>query len=354
MGKHLAIVGGGICGSLLAYELIKQGFQVSVFDKSQDQKSCSYTAAGMLAPMAELESADNGVYQLGLRSLQLWPDIIAQLKQQGLPVFFDDHGTIVLSHRQDMGSFNQFVQTLKNKLGGDFDQSCEFCSVPELESELTQLPRGLLLKNEAQVDSAQLLPALKQVIQTQGQWIDKGVDNVDAYSVDGESFDWVFDCRGLAAKSEINELYGVRGERILVHAPDVNIKHMVRLMHPRYRIYMVPREDNHYIIGATEIESADDGPISVRSALELLSAAFSVHSGFAEARIVNMKTGLRPTMLDHQPVINKKQGLTRINGLYRHGYLLAPAVIENALQTFSLKANSDNKNERGEIRESAV
>jgi glycine oxidase len=70
--------------------------------------------------------------------------------------------------------------------------------------------------------------------------------------------------------------------------------------------------------------------MSVRSALELLSAAYSVHKGFAEARIISMSTGVRPTSLDHQPIVDVQGGLTRINGLYRHGYLLTPAVIEQA------------------------
>jgi len=125
-----------------------------------------------------------------------------------------------------------------------------------------------------------------------------------------------------------------------------------RMMHPRYKIYIVPRGNGcegidleyckecklsqttgykRYIVGATEIESEDDSPISVRSNMELLSALYTVHPSFGEARVVNSETNCRPAFKDNLPRIENETGLTRINGLYRHGYLLAPAIVEKAL-----------------------
>ncbi|MGR6873045.1 FAD-dependent oxidoreductase [Pseudomonas sp. HK3] len=325
---NIAIVGAGICGSMLAYECIKRNLNVTVYEQDTQKESCSYTAAGMLAPMAELESANTNVYKLGLRSLTLWPSIIEELAQLNHSVFYRDSGTLVLAHTQDAGSFTQFHSTLKRKLD-DFD-ACVSSVIPSsIEPELKHFHNALHLKQEAQVDSHQALTALHSVIRAQGEFNHSHVHTIACNEVNGEYFDWVFDCRGLAAKDQVN-LYGVRGERILLHAPEVNLQHMIRLMHPKYKLYIVPRENHHFIIGATEIESADDGPISVRSALELLSAAYSVHKGFAEARIISMSTGVRPTSLDHQPIVDVQVGLTRINGLYRHGYLLTPAIIEQA------------------------
>ncbi len=97
------------------------------------------------------------------------------------------------------------------------------------------------------------------------------------------------------------------------------------------------------MIGATEIQSDDTGPMSVRSTLELLSAAFSVHSGFAEARILALDTNARPATMDHQPIIDQQQGLTRINGLYRHGFLLAPAVVAKAFSEMGIDINANLK-----------
>jgi glycine oxidase len=148
---------------------------------------------------------------------------------------------------------------------------------------------------------------------------------------ENNTFDWVFDARGLGAQEEVEGLRGVRGEVFWLDAPEVHITRPTRMLHPRYKIYIVPRPNHRYVIGATEIESEDKSPMSVRSSLELLSAVYSMHSGFAEARIVNMLTNCRPALRDNLPKIEHGTKMTRINGLYRHGYLLAPAVVEEAL-----------------------
>ena len=99
-------------------------------------------------------------------------------------------------------------------------------------------------------------------------------------------------------------------------------------MHPRYPLYIVPKPNHHFVLGATQIESEDDSPISVRSTLGLLSAAYSIHAGFGEARIINAQSGLRPAFVDHQPKIHvdETQRIVSVNGLFRHGYLIGPAV----------------------------
>jgi glycine oxidase len=71
--------------------------------------------------------------------------------------------------------------------------------------------------------------------------------------------------------------------------------------------------------------------------MELLSAVYTVHSGFAEARILEMATQCRPTLQDNLPAIQiqKDKGLSdliMINGLYRHGFMIAPAVLDCAIE----------------------
>ena len=249
----------------------------------------------------------------------------------------------MVSHRQDRGVFNQFVNGLQSKLLGDFNNECEVLPYQTLEPELKHLGEALFLKNEAQVDSHQVLEALHISLKENSICRRVKAQNIKGYCVDGEKFDWVFDCRGLAANKDITGLHGVRGEVITVQALQVNLSRMVRVMHPRYRIYIVPRENQHYMIGATEIQSEDQGPVSVRSTLELLSAAFSVHSGFAEARIISLDSHVRPTTMDHQPYIDMKPGITRINGLYRHGFLLSPAIVTKVFKDFGIDNNDHFK-----------
>jgi glycine oxidase len=166
------------------------------------------------------------------------------------------------------------------------------------------------------------------------------VDRVEPRRVrlpDGRALrcDIAFDTRGLGARPPL-PLRGVRGEVLWLHAPRVALRRPVRCVHPRHRVYLVPRRDDHIIVGATEIDSEDRSPVSVRSAIELLSAAHSIVPELAEARIVRMDTNLRPAMPDQRPTLDIEDGLVRINGLFRHGWLLAPALVEEALRQTGL------------------
>ena len=95
---------------------------------------------------------------------------------------------------------------------------------------------------------------------------------------DPDSPGWLFDCRGLGARSDWKALRGVRGEVVRIHAPGVSLTRPTRLLHPRYPLYIAPKPGDVFVIGATEIESDDLSPASVRSTLELLSAAYTVHT----------------------------------------------------------------------------
>ena len=85
------------------------------------------------------------------------------------------------------------------------------------------------------------------------------------------------------------------------------------------------------MIGATQIESEDRSPMTLQSSLELSSALYTLSPAFAEARIIEMDTNLRPAFMDNLPKVDVQDGLIIANGLFRHGYLLAPAVVENVL-----------------------
>ena len=93
----------------------------------------------------------------------------------------------------------------------------------------------------------------------------------------------------------------------------------------------MPREGDVVVVGASEIESEDRSPVSVRSTVELLAAAHSVLPELAEARLIHSETNLRPALPDNLPRVDSQAGLTRINGLFRHGWLIAPALVQDAL-----------------------
>ena len=131
---------------------------------------------------------------------------------------------------------------------------------------------------------------------------------------------------------------GVRGEIIGLDCPGHGLTRPVRLLHPRHRVYIVPRSPARLLVGASEIESEDRSPVSLRSAVELMAAAHSVLPALAEARIVRLDVNLRPALPDNNPRIVHIRGTLAINGLFRHGWLLAPALVERALATEDVRA----------------
>ena len=138
----------------------------------------------------------------------------------------------------------------------------------------------------------------------------------------------------------------MRGEVVRLYAPEVKLRRPTRLIHPRYPIYIAPKENDIYVVGATEIESDDLSEMSLRSAMELLSAVYTVHSGFAEARILEMATQCRPTLKDNLPAIKvdraivTKTNLMMINGLYRHGFMISPAILDCAMELLEQPTSS--------------
>ena len=335
--KSIGIVGAGIMGRVLAWQLCQAGFTVSLFDKDpiDNGQAAAFTAAGMLTPYCEVESAELLVYQMGLNSLALWQQLATELKED---IGFHQAGSLVVAHGNDRPDFYQFNQQVKSKLQPSSTQFQELnqqqllALEPELAARFSQ---AAYLPEEAWLCAERTMKVLANKLQSAGvRWYEQtAIEKVKPNHIVSEhgqhTFDCVIDCRGLGAKAQWNELRGVRGELIWLQAPEVNIKHLVRLMHPRYRLYLVPKGyDNLYIVGATQIESNDTGAMTVRSSLELLSAVYSMHSGFAEARIVDMRTNCRPALNDNLPKIECTDGLIRVNGLFRHGYLLSPTLAQ--------------------------
>ncbi len=335
---NIGIAGVGLVGRVLALNLLQQGHTLTLFDAdtAYGEDAAGMTAAGMLAVFAELESAESAIFEHGKRSIALWPDL---LEKVGIADAYQQEGSIITAHPQDYSELDHFIKTLKSKVEEASEiELLDKAGITALEPDLAQHSKAFYIPQEGQVDAQRFMKASSDYLLThtnvtwyQGTKVTDISSGTVVINDGAKHFDWVFDARGLGANEQVKGLRGVRGEVFWLDAPEVNITRPTRMLHPRYKIYIVPRRNNRYVIGATEIESEDRSPMSVRSSLELLSAVYSVHSGFGEARIVKMLTNCRPTLKDNLPKIEQEDKLTRINGLYRHGYLLAPAVVEQAL-----------------------
>lgn len=338
---NIVILGAGLMGRLLACQLARAGHSLELFDAGGPEalNSAARAAAAMLAPLAESAITEPCVVQMGIHSLQRWPELLAQLDE---PVFFQREGTLVLWHRQDAAEAERFTRQMDHtsQRMPELPSAVRLDArgITQLEPSLgTRFAQGLHLPGEGQLDNHQLLAVMLHQLQRLGaklHWDSPRSPGDFSPGAPGQP-DWVFDCRGLGARDQWSELRGVRGEIITLQAPEVKLKRPTRLIHPRYPIYLAPKGDDIFVLGATEIESDDLSPVSVRSALELLSAAYTIDSGFAEARILDLVTQCRPTLPDNLPAVRRLgRRVLQINGLYRHGYLIAPAMLDVVMELF--------------------
>ena len=343
---NIVILGAGLMGRLLACQLARAGHKLELFDAGGPEAltSAARAAAAMLAPLAESAITETSVVQMGIHALQRWPELIGQL---GEPVFFQREGTLVLWHRQDAAEADRFSRQMEvTNLALPAlpkAQRLDAEGIAQLEPSLgSRFAQGLYLPGEGQLDNHQLLAVMLHQLQRMDvklNWDSPRSPGDFSPGRPGQP-DWVFDCRGLGAREQWPALRGVRGEIITVEAREVKLTRPTRLIHPRYPIYIAPKGDGIFVIGATEIESDDLSPVSVRSTLELLSAAYSVDSGFAEARILDLVTQCRPALPDNLPSIRRiGERMMQINGLYRHGYLIAPALLDVVMELFDTGAS---------------
>ena len=343
MTHKIAIVGAGLVGRILAWRLneLNAGLKVTLIDQHERNfVGTGLIAAAMVAPYTEAVSTEAITQEWGQESFSLWEKWLPELEAQTDSVItFNKKGSLVVAHSPDEAVFKRFEIKANAVIKGDKMQALNQLALTKLEPQLRQsFSQALYFPDEGVIDNQALYPALNRYFDEA-----KNITFIENTAINdikktGEikgfktQFDFVFDCRGNGAKADLKDFRSVRGEVARVYAPEVNFSRAIRLIHPRYPLYIAPRKNHEYIIGATQIESDDDSPVTVRSGLELLSALYSLHQGFSEANILQLQTGLRPTFNNNQPRIEIDNKLIKINGFYRHGYLFIPTFIDNLIK----------------------
>lgn len=305
----VTVVGAGVAGLVTATCLAERGASVRLLDRSRNlgAASCSWFAGGMLAPWCEGESAEPAVVQLGQRALDWWPSHHPATLTRG---------TLVVAPARDGADLSRFARCTSGHEELDVDR------IAALEPDLAgRFRRGLLFPKEAHLDPRRALAGLVRALGAKGITVERDCE-VSPGDAPGHR---VVDCRGFAAAPELPDLRGVKGEMVILRTTEVTLSRPVRLLHPRIPLYIVPRGDGLYMVGATSIESDDRSRVSARSLIELLSAAYALHPAFAEAEIVEIGTDVRPAFPDNLPAVRDEGRVLRLNGFYRHGFLLSPA-----------------------------
>lgn len=300
----ISVLGGGVAGLCAATALSDEGHELELIVPNNAPEPASYLAGGMLAPFCEGETAPDCVVARGRAAIGWWASRIRS---------FAARGTLVVTRVSDAPELDRFARAT---------QEHYWVNPSELEPGLAgRFTRGLFFPDEAHLDPCEALTTLRETL------IVRGVRFREA--AHGKC---IVDCRGIAAQEKLADLRAVRGEMLEVMAPEVSLTRPIRLLHSRFPCYVVPRGDGRYMIGATMVENGRAGPITVRATMDLLSAAQTLHPGFAEAQIISSGAGLRPAFPDNIPVLRHVADRFFLNGLYRHGFLMAPALAVELVQ----------------------
>ncbi len=310
----IRILGAGIAGLTATFEFARTGCDVELVEcRERPGLGCSFLAGGMLAPWCEAESTEKLVLDLGLESLQFWTESVPVATRQG---------TLVVAPARDRAELSRFARRTSGH------EHIDAGRIAALEPDLAgRFEEALFFPSEAHLDPRAAMAALAaRLASFANVALRYGVDAGPA------SAGWTVDCRGLAAQDALPDLRGVKGEMLVLSTHEIALTRPVQLLHPRHPVYIVPRGDGRFMIGATMIENEEPGRITARAMLELLGAAYCLHPAFAEAEIVETGAGVRPAFPDNLPKIRREGRTVYVNGLYRHGFLLAPALARRAVQ----------------------
>ena len=334
----VTVIGAGVAGLTCAVELAERGATVQVLERSDalGEACCSWFAGGMLAPWCERENAGPLIADLGAEGIAWWRDRLTDAAVV--------NGSLVLAQARDAGQLIQFSRRTQHS------EWLESAGIAALEPDLAgRFNKALFFREEGHLDPRVVLPRLARRLESLRGRIRYDVSRLisegDRFgeaarpgegdrlaegdrlgSLVGVRSRWTIDCTGLAARHALSDLRGVKGEMLILRLPELLLSRPVRVLHPRIPIYVVPRGGGLFMIGATVIESDQGAKISARSMLELLSAAYALHPAFGEAEIVEIGTGIRPAFSDNLPRIRRTANTLYVNGLYRHGFLIAPAL----------------------------
>ncbi len=343
--RKIGIVGGGLLGRLAAFILTESGHTVEVYEKTSknpvlsSRRAAAFTSAGLLSPISEKEKGGDIIFELGTKSLNLWSCLDRKVKKivdEGLGLFLK--GNLFVSSPGEVDNAIRLFNKIGFK-GHPLSKDEKINIEPNLSEKLT----CWIVPEEGQIHP---LRALNSLVAATNKLSNKSVWHFNTTVTEFgpgwiktektfNNYDFVVDVRGVGAPDL--GVRGVRGEVLLLDPPaNFSLNHPVRFLHPRFKIYIVPHENRSIVVGSTEIESQDLSPISLQSALDMLTVAQYVFPELSEARILSTDVNLRPASFNNKPFFQIKENLVHVNGLFRHGWLIAPALLLDVFSNLNI------------------
>ncbi len=341
--KPHIVIGGGIMGLAIGWRLLCEGAErVEIFEAGEAARSgAAWVAAGMLSPRAEAGFEDLDIYEDGVKSLDLYPQFLDELRNDvgELVPKLDRSGALVLATNADevreldrQYDFRKRAKIPAERLSGDATRERE----PLLSTKVTA---SLWLEQEAQINNRQLCLALKDAFIQRGGVLREHCKISEILSGGGHATAVRFNDEEMAAEtitvaagawsSTIKGLVPsipvrpVKGQMIgLRMTPQSRLKQPIRAP----RVYLAPKDDGRLLVGATAEEAGFDPRIIAGSIMELLHYAWEIVPAIYELEIEETLASFRPATRNHRPIIGKSEieNLYYATGHWRHGILMAP------------------------------
>ncbi len=317
---RIRVIGAGAAGLTAGFELLRESraknreISLEIVEKlAGPGRGCSFYAGGMIAPWCEAESTEPIVASLGAEALDFWTRLVPVAERRG---------SLVVAPKRDRADLQQFSRRTSHFT------TLDGAGLAALEPDLAEnFDAALYFAEEAHLSPRAALDELARSLAAEPHVVFRYGLDADALPDDA---DWILDARGFAARPKLSGLRGVKGEMMILRSADIKLTRPVRMLHPRHPVYVVPRPDGTFMIGATMIENEERARVTAQSLVELVNSAFAIHPGFAEAEVIETGSDVRPSFIDNLPRIVVEGRRIFLNGLYRHGFLLSPALASRA------------------------
>lgn len=334
------IVGAGLIGLSIAFELAERGASVRVYDRAEPARAASWAGAGMLAPYTE-RIDDEALLSLCASSLEQYPSFVGRVR---------DAGGIDAHLRVDGVLYAAFESEELERLRRHGEQlavrgiECEMLDRAQaLAAEAwlgSALVGGLLKQGEGHVDNRRLGRALVAACEARGVRVEQSFTmqvECDSRRVLGVRTDRGFNgsravvnaCGAWAAQLPgvpnhcVPPIEPVKGQMVALSIPAGLARRATWVP----GAYLVPRDDGRLLIGATVEATGFDERVTADGIHELLHAALAAAPSLSSFTMTESWAGLRPGTPDGLPVLGKTPvgGFFVATGHYRNGILLAPA-----------------------------
>lgn len=351
----VVIVGAGLAGLPVAWELQRRGARVHVVDRGHPGQGTSRVAAGMLAPITEVEPDDPVHLRLGQLARERWPAFVDDLRSAtGHGIAIRTHGTLAVARDRDEAEALDRFRGICARFGLPVERLMPSAARKREPALAPTLRLALEIPDDAAVDPRTVTAALAAAVRARGGTIETGVEVARVVLQDGRAVGVERADGGVIRAGVVVLAGGAESARFagvpeFARVPVRPVKgQLLVLRDPRgpgmvERVlrfgtgYLVPRDDGRYVLGATTEERGFDRAVTAWAVHDLLRDGAELVPGVLDLELVETLVGWRPTTPDGLPAVGPARdvdGLWWATGQHRNGVLFASitgALVADAL-----------------------